>query len=146
MPKKCKNQKLYTFIKHKRIENSGVSPLNSNGSTYTDTVHQATALNLQFESVFSRPKTLSLKFLAELELWLQGPNPKNVKIMPAITMTTKVVEGLLKGLNPNKASGRDEISPRFLKELHDEIASILSKLYRSSISAVIVPNDWELSW
>ena len=58
-------------------------------------------------------------------------------------MTTKIVEGLLKGLNPNRASGPDEIFPRFFKELHHEISQILSKLYRSSLSTDTVPNDWE---
>ena len=37
-------------------------------------------------------------------------------------MTNKGVEGLLKGLNPNKAFGPDKIPPRLLKELHHEIA------------------------
>ena len=69
--------------------------------------------------------------------------PKNVNSMPEITITDKGVEGLLKGLNPNKASGPDEISPRLLKELHAEIAHILTKIYRSSLSTGIVPDDWK---
>ena len=99
--------------------------------------------NQQFESVFSRPKALSLKFLAELELWFQGIKPKNVIGMPEITITVNGVEGLLKGLNPNKASGPDEISPRLLKELYVELAPILTKIYRSSLSTGIVPEDWK---
>ena len=63
--------------------------------------------------------------------------------MPEINITDKGVEGLFKGLNPNKASGPDEISPRLLKELHAEIAPILTKIYRSSLSTGIVPNDWK---
>ena len=63
--------------------------------------------------------------------------------MPEITITDKGVEGLLKGLNPNKASGPDEISPRLLKELHAEIAPILTKIFRSSLSTGIVPDDWK---
>ena len=139
--KKNTHTKNNTFIKHKRSDSSDVAPLNSNGSTYRDTVQQATVLNQQFESVFLRPKTLSLKFLAEFEHWFQGRTPKNVKGMPEITVTPKGVEGLLKVLNPNKASGQDEISPRLLKELHHEIAPILTKIYKSSLSTGIVPND-----
>ena len=63
--------------------------------------------------------------------------------MPEITITVNGVEGLLKGLNPNKASGPDEISPRLLKELHVELAPILTKIYRSSLSTGIVPEDWK---
>ena len=48
--------------------------------------------------------------------------------MPEITITTKGVEGLLKGLNPNKASSPDEIFPRLLKERHHEIAPIQQNL------------------
>ena len=123
-----KIKKNYTSIKHKRSESSGVAPLKSNGSTYTNPVQQTTVLNQQLESVFSRPKGLSLKILTELELWIQGFNLKNVNGMPEITITNKGVEGLLKDLNPNKASGPDEISPRLLKELHHEIAPILTKI------------------
>ena len=139
-------KKLYTFIKHKRSDSSGVAPLKSNGSTYTDPVQQATVLNQQFESVFTRPKTLSLKILAELELWFQGRNPKNVKGMPEITITSKGVEGLLKGLNPNKASGPDEISPRLLKELHHEIAPILPKFIEALYLQVLYQMIGRLPW
>ena len=49
---------------------------------------------------------------------------------------------LLKNLNPNKASGPDEQSPKLLKELHKEIAPILTCIYKSSIETGIVPQDW----
>ena len=140
---KCKNKKLYTYIKHKRTENSGISPLKLEGSTYTDPVQQATILIKQFESVFSKPKVLSLKDLAELKLWFQGSNPKNIEQMPEISITVKGTENLLKSLNPNKASGPDEISPKLLKELYHEIAPILTKIFRSSLHTGIVPDDWK---
>ena len=133
----------YTFIKHEPSESSGVAPLKYIGTTYTYPVQQATVLNQQFESVFSKPKALSLKILAELELWFQGRTPKNVNGVPEITITNKGVEGLLKDLNPNKASGPDEISPRLLKELHHEITPSFTKIYRSSLSTGIVPDDWK---
>ena len=65
----------------------------------------------------------------------------NVKGMPETTITTKGVERLLKGLNTNKASGPDNISPRFLKELHHEIGPTLIKIYKIFLSTGIVPND-----
>ena len=140
---KCKNKKLYSYVKHKGTENTGISPLKSEGSTYTDPTQQATILNKQFESVFSKPKALSLKFLTELELWFQGLNPKNIKQMPDISITNTGTENLLKNLNPNKASGPDEISPKLLKELHHEIAPILTKIFKSSLHSGIVPHDWK---
>ena len=47
----CKNNKPYTYVKHKRSENSGISPLKSEGLTYTEPTQQATLLNKQFEPV-----------------------------------------------------------------------------------------------
>ena len=79
---RCKNKKLYTFIKHKRTEN----PLKSEGSTYADPTQQATILNKQSESVFSKPKVLSLKILAELKLWFEKLNSKNIKQTPDISI------------------------------------------------------------
>ena len=63
--------------------------------------------------------------------------------MPDISITTTGTENLLKNLNPNKASGPDEISPKLLKELHHEIAPILTKLFKSSLHSGIVPDDWK---
>ena len=84
-------------------------------STYlnTDPTKQATILNIQFKSVFS--KLLSLRILSELNLRFNGLNPKNVYQMPDITISVNGAEILLKSLNPNKASGPDQISPRLLK-------------------------------
>ena len=112
---------------------TGISPLKSEGSTYTDPTQQATILNKQFESLFSKPKALSLKFLAELELWFQGLNLQNVKQMPDISISITGTENLLKNLNPNKASGPDESIPKLIKELHHEIAPILTKIFKSSL-------------
>ena len=55
-----------------------VAPLISNGSTYTDPVQQATVLKQQFETVFSRPKVMTLRILAELERLFQCCNPKKL--------------------------------------------------------------------
>ena len=62
--------------------------------------------------------------------------------MSEIHITQDGVEKLLKNLNPNKASGPDEQSPKLLKELHKEIAPILTCIFKSSIETGIVPQDW----
>ena len=53
------------------------------------------------------------------------------------------VDKLLTGLNPNKVQGPDEISPRLLKELHTEIAPILTIIFQRSLDTGIVPKDWK---
>ena len=67
--------------------------------------------------------------------------------MPEITTTINSVEGLLKGLNPNNLdSGPHGISSRLLKELHVELAPILAKIYRSSLSTGNVSEDWKTAF
>ena len=63
--------------------------------------------------------------------------------MPEILITVKGTENLLKKLNPNKASDPGKIYPRILKDLHHEIAPILTKIFRSSLHTGIVPDDWK---
>ena len=47
------------------------------------------------------------------------------------------------GLNPNKAQSPDEISPLLLKELHTEIASILTIIFQRSLDTGNVLKDWK---
>jgi len=61
--------------------------------------------------------------------------------MPPITITVQGVDKILTGLNPNKAQGVDEISHRLLKELHTEIAPILTIICQRLLDTGIVPKD-----
>jgi hypothetical protein len=63
--------------------------------------------------------------------------------MPHITITVEGVDKLLSDLNPSKAQGPDQITPRVLKELHSEIAPILAHIFRLSLETGIVPDDWK---
>ena len=46
-------KKLYSFIKSKKCDASGVAPLTSNGVNYSDSVKKADILNHHFTSVFT---------------------------------------------------------------------------------------------
>ncbi len=63
--------------------------------------------------------------------------------MPQVNISIEGVEKLLKGLNPSKASGPGELSPRLLKELHSEIAPVLTHIFQISLNTGVVPNDWK---
>ena len=60
-----------------------------------------------------------------------------------INITVSGIEKLLKQLNPTKASGPDNISPRVLKEVVSEIAPSLTLINRASMKFGIVPKDWK---
>ena len=130
----CSNKKFYSFVKHNKTEQCGVAPLKQQGLTYSDPVDKAHILTRQFESMFSKPQPLSLKRLAkQASIYTSNMQISDISI--------EDVDKLLQGLSPNKASGPDEISPKILKELHNEIAPILTLTYNLSLETGVVPLD-----
>ena len=59
-----------------------------------------------------------------------------------VILVTGVSKRLFK-LNPGKAAGPDNITPRILKELHTEIDPILTDIFNTSLYEGIVPDDWK---
>ena len=52
---------------------------------------------------------------------------------------------LLKGLNPSKALGPDELHPRVLKELATELGPVFAHLFQQSIDTGEIPKEWSLA-
>ena len=65
---------------------------------------------------------------------------------PDIVVTENGVLKLLKNLNPNKASGPDQISSRFLKAMSSPIAPVLTILFQASINQGNIPDDWRTAY
>ena len=111
-------KRFWTYIKHKRSESSGVAPLRSDGILHSHPVDQANILNKQFQSAFSTKDTYSPdEFNTRCKMSGQYPSADELDI------TENGVLKLLKSINPNKAAGPDNITPKLLKELATEIAS-----------------------
>ena len=62
--------------------------------------------------------------------------------MPNINITVNGVSKQLSKLNPGKAAGPDNFTSRILKELHSEVAPMLSDIFNSSLREGKVPDDW----
>ena len=63
--------------------------------------------------------------------------------MSNISITPQGVAKLLKGINPNKAMGPDEIHPKILKELATELSEILCHFFQQSLDTGNIPLDWK---
>ena len=59
--------------------------------------------------------------------------------MKDIVVTKEGVTKLLKGLNPSKVLGPDELHPRVLKELVTELGPIFAHLFQQSIDSGEIP-------
>ena len=61
-------------------------------------------------------------------------------VVPAVGITKR-----LKGLNPSKALGPDELHPRVLKELASELGPVFAHLFQQSIDTGEIPREWSLA-
>ena len=66
--------------------------------------------------------------------------------MNDIAVSKEGVIKLLKGLNPSKALGPDELHPRVLKKIATELGLVFAHLFfHQSIDTGEVPREWSLA-
>ena len=111
------SKKICTFIKHKKIDSTGIKALKKNGVTLTDLENKVDLLNNHFNSVFSQQIPMNFSaFCAYFSNFFQN----NKNDMPEIHVTVNGVLKLLKALNISKAAGQAGIRPRVLKDISSE--------------------------
>ena len=126
-------KRLYLYAKSQKKDSSSVGPLRgSDGQTYSSPEKKANILNDQFSSVFNVEDDTDMP---ELE-----PSPYDA--MPSIDIHVKGVAKLLRGLKAHKARGPDEVPARLLKEAADQLAPILTTIFRASYQQATIPEEW----
>jgi len=100
------NKKFWSFIKNCRKDNTGITSLSVEGSTFTEDIDKANALNSQFKSVFTVEDTSVMPKVSG------QPFPD----VDCIEVNVEGVCQLLSNLDLQKAGGPDNIPTRFLKE------------------------------
>ena len=127
------NKQFYQYLKAQGQDSQGVAPLKVGSQLLSDALSKARTLGTQFSSVFTKDS----KETADIRK--EGPS------YPAIgqlNITTEGVEKLLRGLNPGKAAGPDGMTARMMKLLSEEIAPILTSIFRQSLVTGTLPTDW----
>lgn len=131
---KEKPKSFWQYIKGKKTESSGVSPLRGkDGLLYSDPNVQSNILNEQFKSAFTCEDTSNMPD--------KGSSP--YPTMPDIKVNTNGLIKMLKNINPHKATGPDNIPAYFLKNLAEEIAPFLEYFFQKSIDSGNIPTDWK---
>ena len=128
-----KNKKLYSYVKGMKCDSSGVATLKKDGTNYSEACDKAEILNDQFASVFTREDNSNMPSM--------GNSLKSEA--PPLIIQDNGIKKILEGLNPHKASGPDEISSRFLKEMAPSISPALTLIFQASYDQGLVPNDWK---
>ena len=110
------------------------------GKLYSHPLDKAELLNKQFQSVFTRSDEVSREeFNHSCRM---SSSEDDFSVMDDINITENGIRKLLKDLDPSKSPGPDNIGPRVLKELADDIAPILLLIYHRSLASGEVPADW----
>ena len=123
----------WRYVKSRKQDKCGVSPLKSNGTLHTDSSSKATILNNQFSSVFTCDDHNG-------DTVLEGPS---IPPLPELVIHEEGVSKLLSNIDHTKAGGPDDIPCRILKELSDELAPYLTCIFRQSLAEGVLPDIWK---
>ena len=97
------------------------------------TVEKAGEFNGQFTDVFNKNEHTKIPLL-----------DRSAPFMNDIVVSKDGVIKLLKGLNPSKALGPDELHPRVLKELATELGPVFAHLFQQSVDTGEIQKEWSL--
>ena len=133
-----KNPKAFwAHVRQKLKTKSGVAPLlenvNDKESTKFDDKEKADILQRQFAGVFTREPDGDLPELK-----------RRTKItLKDLVLTKEMVRNVTIILNVNKSCGPDEINPKMLLELADQICAPLALIMNKTLQEGLIPKDWK---
>src|SRR6184192_3994374 len=131
------SKSFYSYVRSKQRSKVRVGPLkDSAGNIVSDSGAIADLLNSYFSSVFTVENISSI------------PNPisnfdfTNSQTFSDISVDEKLVYGKLSKMNISKSQGPDELNPKLIFELRNELCKPLTYLFNMSIQASVIPQDW----
>ena len=133
---KANPRDLYRCINSQKKDTQGIPPLkrkNGKGVAQSD-VEKAEEFNGQFTDVFNKNEHTQVPLL-----------DRSAPFMNDIVISKDGVIKLIKGLNPYKALGPDELHPRVLTELATELGPVFAYLFQQSMDTGEIPKEWSLA-
>ena len=131
------SKSFYAYVRSKQRSKVRVGPLkDSTGNIVSDSRAIADLLNSYFSSVFTIENVSLI------------PNPTsnfdftNSQILRELCIDEKLVWEKLSNINTSKSQGPDELNPKLLFELRNELCKPLTTLFNMSIQTGVIPQDW----
>ena len=126
-------KRFWTFLRNVKGKSSEIPPL-VNGSEKVETdVQKAELLNCVFASKFSDP---SVAHVPRAPVYDIDP-------IQSFHVSEESVRSVLKGVNPGKACGPDNVSARVVRECADELTVPITTLCRLSLEQGSFPKAWK---
>ena len=125
-------KRFWRYVKASKRECVGVPTLHTANEQLSSDNDKARVLNDQFENAFTSE---NLDNVPEL-----GESP--FSSCPDIVFTTPGIVKLLQKLQPHKATGPDQLPPRVLKDLAEEIAPSVTLIFQQIYDSGMTPQDW----
>ena len=124
------------YINSQKKDTQGIPPLkrkNGKGVAHSD-LEKAEEFNGKFTDVFNKNEHTQVPLLDRSSLFMND-----------IAVSKDGVNKLLKGLNPSKALGLDELHPSVQKELATELGPVFAHLFQQSIYTGEILKEWSLA-
>ena len=131
----------YRYVRSKSRTKDIIGPLKDDrGNIVTNDGHMADILN-NFFSVFRK----EIEDMTEVTMKFNGRDERSLRDIIITPDMVKLKISKLKQELQDKTPGDDGITPKFLKEVVDEIAEPLTEIFNKSISEGVVPQDWKIA-
>src|SRR5664279_4430911 len=115
------------------------SIVNKNGEEIEDLTETAEEFNEYFSSVFTEEDTSNVPCADQIFAGSED------EMLQDLVVAESIVKEKLSKLRSDKATGADDLSPRVLKELIEELITPIIILTRKSLDEGSVPEDWKIA-
>ena len=135
---KTNPRQFYGYVGNKKAVKESINVLeNDDGTTVTGTQNIAEKLNVYFETVFAA-KTNGNN--------MSTPTAsQNIELLSINEVNILNVGKKLSLLNPMKSVGPDNVYPKILQKMHEELKYPITKLFNKSLQTNSIPMEWKKS-
>lgn len=125
----------FAYVRSKSKAQVRVGPLKDSGHVIADSKSMAEIFNDYFASVFTVEDTSSVPVDVETDV--------STVMFTDVNITEDIVKCKLDTIRDDKAAGPDELLPRFLAAVKDEICKPVCMIFNKSLKECSVPLDWK---